>query len=124
MNEWRLSGSLGINKGAAEAFTRRMVNTLFNQTGDGFVHQKQNIGDVAETLDMGSVTSAGPFLFINHSTLYSVFIGQAADSAGGQWFLEIPAGGFVLGYGLACNAPYALASDSTGVELEYFIGQR
>lgn len=121
-DEWRISGSIGINK-SIEAFTRRLATTMFNQTGDGFVHAKQNIGDVAEALDMGSVTDAGPFLFLNHSTLYRVYIGTTADSAGGVWFLDLPPLGWVLGYGLACNAPYAIASDSTGIELEYFVGQ-
>jgi len=119
-NEVRVNLSLQIKK-SNEDISRRTNTLMIDQTGDGFVHAKQNIGDTPVALDMGSVTDIGAFMFLNHSTLYRVKIG--IDGSGTTYFLDIPPGLSVSGYGLDCNTPYALASDSTGVELEYWFIQ-
>ncbi len=120
-DENTISGSIRYQKDDID-FTRRFSSKSFTQTGVGFAHNVQDIGDVHEALDMGNVTSSGAFAFFNNGS-YNIQIG--IDQTGVfVTILEIPAKGFIVGCYLDIDAPYAKCTDSTGASLEYFIAQR
>ena len=120
-DENTIGGSIRYKKDDID-FTRRFSSTSFDQTGVGFTHITQEIGDIHEALDMGNVTSSGAFAFFNNGA-YNIQIG--IDQVGVfVTILEIPAGGFILGTYLDIDALYAKCTDSTGSQLEAFIAQR
>lgn len=121
-NEITISGSLKIVNGAFN-FNRRIPSTQFDQTDRGFAGNIQNVGDVHEALDMGNVTAAGAFYFLNLSTTYWIQVGFDDGGSFVPVFHLAPNGGFAEGSQLAFDAPYALSQDSSGADLEYGIGQ-
>lgn len=112
-----------IDDGANFKLARDYGRVKIDQQNPGSTYNLQFIGNVAENLDMGDLTTPGAFVMRNQEAAGGAYIRVGVDSGGFVGFLQLPAMALASGFLDQTDAAQlkAICEDSAGAWLEYWI---
>ena len=127
-NEFTVTCTMNFSKGSGVSTVTdkaSRANVQFDQAGDGQAGGIQNIGTVAEAIDVGDVTSPlnGSWAFFqNTDDTNFVQIGINVNGAGFEEFCKLEIGQFaLLPLDIVANGILQAKADTAAVELYYKI---